>query len=319
MATYERRCRVLLRALPADYRSERGEEIVAVLLDTSEPGQRWPSLRTAVDLLQAGLRARGHLATEGRASSAVIEGMRVAALVGLCVQAAFSVAMVSHYARDGMLFYEPTVAWSTAAIGVLAGIWVVAFIVLLAGWARLAVAPALVGSAGSVILLVSSIHGAPTLPSVVLIAVEMTLLGLVPTLALVAASTRPSPTPGPRSLLWLVALAGLTAVFSGLGTGVRTNPGGGHQLSFPPSGGLVGFLVWACLAALVVMFAASTYDPRLGVAIVVASLPVVVYQIGLLVTVQAKPTEPVVVAIAAFAATTVVAISSTISLRRLRA
>lgn len=108
MTVYERRCRVLLKAFPEEYRSERGDEIVGVLLDSSTPGQRWPSPRTAGDLLSAGLRVRGRLGTRGRVSVAVMEGMRIAALIGLLIQAAFSMAMVTHYARDACCSTCPT-------------------------------------------------------------------------------------------------------------------------------------------------------------------------------------------------------------------
>lgn len=321
MTGYERRCRALLVAYPADYRSARGDEIVGVLLDTGRPGQRWPSLRTAADLIGAGLRARGKFATQGRPSLAVVEGMRVAALIGLCVQAAFSVAMVVHRAHDGMLFYLTNNAWSPAALGLLAAMWVVAFALLVAGRPRLALVPALVASAGSVILLLSNFAGnnlAASTPSMVLIAVQGTLLGVVPTLALVVAATRPSPTTGRHSALWLVAFGGLTVVFAALSTGIKRLPGGGRtELSLAP-GSLVVFLFWLCLVALIAMAFTSTFDPRLGVAIIVVSLPNVVYQIGLIVAVEPKPAGPVLIAIAAFVTTIVVAISSAISMRRLR-
>ncbi|MDP9075585.1 MAG: hypothetical protein M3N98_15735, partial [Actinomycetota bacterium] len=107
------------------------------------------------------------------------------------------------------------------------------------------------------------------------------------------------------------------AVFSLLGTGVGVAPNGGRQLSWPSSGGLASFLLWAGLVALVGMLVASLFDPRLGVAVIVVSLPIIVYQVGLLVTVQSKPAWPVVVAIGGFATAAAVAVISAVSLRRL--
>jgi hypothetical protein len=321
MTIYEQRCRALLRVFPEQYRSERGDEIVGVLLDTGTPEQRWPSLRTVADLVAAGLRVRARLTSDGRASTAVVDGMRLAALVGLCVQAAFAVAMVAHRAHDRMLFYATSNAWSTGALDVLAVAWVVAFVLVVGGRPRLALVPALLASAWSVILVVSNMVAEGKLdggaPSRVLLGVEVALLGLIPTIALVVASTRRSRTSGRRSVLWLVACAGLTGLFSILHTGIGTSYNGGRQLSWPSSGSLVAFLSWICLAALLAMLLASVFDPRLGVAVIVVSLPVIVYQVGLLVTVQSKPAWPVVVAVGAFATTAAVAVSSTISLRHL--
>jgi hypothetical protein len=320
MTTYEQRCRVLLKAFPDQYRTERGDEIMGVLLDTGRAEQRWPSLRTAADLVAGGLRVRARLTSQGRSSVAVIDGLRLAALVGLCVQAAFAVAMVSHRAHDGRLFYAPSNAWSTGALDVLAAAWVVAFVLVVADRSRLAIIPAVLASTWSVILVVSNfvgnLDGAVT--SVILLGVEITLLGVVPTLALLVASTRRSRTSGRPSVLWLAALVGLTALFSVLHTGIGTSRNGGRQLSWPSSGGLVSFLSWVCLAALLAMLLASLFDPRFGVAVIVVALPIIVYQVGLLVTVDSKPAWPVVVAISAFATTAAIAVSTAISLRHLR-
>jgi len=321
VSNYERRCRVLLRAFPPTYRSERSEEMLGVLLDTNAPDRRWPSLGTTVDLLTAGLRVRSRLGTQGRASVAVVEGLRLAALVGLCLQAAFSVAMVGHYIRDGMLFYLPHNAWSTAAHGALAGIWLLAFGVLVAGRARLALIPAIIGSAGSVILLATNFHGrlGAHAPLEVLLAVQMTLLGLVPTLALVVASARRPSTATRRSPMWSVALVALTAAFSVLGTGVRVGPGGGRQLTFASSGGLVTFLSMMCMGALVVMLLAGPFDPRLGVAMIAVSMPIIVYQVGMLVSVRARPAWSVAFAVLALVSAATVTVSSGVSFRRLGA
>jgi hypothetical protein len=58
MRPLERRGRWLLRAYPAWYRRERGEEMVATLLEASGPGRRWPSARDTRALLMGGLRVR---------------------------------------------------------------------------------------------------------------------------------------------------------------------------------------------------------------------------------------------------------------------
>jgi hypothetical protein len=58
MSPLERRCRSLLRAYPRWYRRQRGDEMLATLLEASQPGQRWPSARDARALIIGGLRVR---------------------------------------------------------------------------------------------------------------------------------------------------------------------------------------------------------------------------------------------------------------------
>ena len=58
MSPLERRCRSLLRAYPRWYRRQRGDEMLATLLEASRPGQRWPSARDTRALIIGGLRVR---------------------------------------------------------------------------------------------------------------------------------------------------------------------------------------------------------------------------------------------------------------------
>jgi hypothetical protein len=58
MSPLERRCRSLLRAYPRWYRRQRGDEMLATLLEASQPRQRWPSARDARALIIGGLRVR---------------------------------------------------------------------------------------------------------------------------------------------------------------------------------------------------------------------------------------------------------------------
>ena len=58
MSPLERRSRSLLRAYPRWYRRQRGDEMLATLLEASQPGQRWPSARDTRALLIGGLRVR---------------------------------------------------------------------------------------------------------------------------------------------------------------------------------------------------------------------------------------------------------------------
>ncbi len=54
----ERRARWLVRAYPAAYRADRGEEIIGTLLEATPPGRSRPPAREAASVIAAGLRAR---------------------------------------------------------------------------------------------------------------------------------------------------------------------------------------------------------------------------------------------------------------------
>jgi hypothetical protein len=79
------RCyRLLLRAYPAWYRRERGEEMLGTLLEASPPGRRWPSLRDARALIMGGFRVRAgqnqRLTTAANLRLAVLLGAALALL-----------------------------------------------------------------------------------------------------------------------------------------------------------------------------------------------------------------------------------------------
>jgi len=75
----ERRCRRLLRAYPAAYRRERGEEILGTLLENTPPDRRWPSWREGRALVSGGLRVRSGL----NQLLTVAANLRLATVLGL--------------------------------------------------------------------------------------------------------------------------------------------------------------------------------------------------------------------------------------------
>jgi hypothetical protein len=81
MPSLERRYRLLLAAYPAAYRAAHEEEMVATLLDASEPGQIDPSLRETWGLLVNGLRTRSRLAAESGWRALSADATRLAALL----------------------------------------------------------------------------------------------------------------------------------------------------------------------------------------------------------------------------------------------
>ena len=81
MSPLERRCRLLMRAYPAAYRRERGDEIIATLLEATPEGRKRPPVRDMRALIVGGLRARA--AQNRRFTTAV--NLRLAVLAGFCI------------------------------------------------------------------------------------------------------------------------------------------------------------------------------------------------------------------------------------------
>ena len=81
MTDLERRYRLLLLAFPRRYRDRRGDEMVGTIMDSARPGQRWPHLADAADLVNAGLSARTRLSAESGLGSV----LGLAAPYGLAV------------------------------------------------------------------------------------------------------------------------------------------------------------------------------------------------------------------------------------------
>lgn len=100
MTRLERRCRLLLRAYPAAYRQERGEEIIGTLLDATPDGRAWPRPRDVRALAIGGLRARASLNRQQTTAA----NLRAAVLVGitayLCLELPASLVMVVRYERE---------------------------------------------------------------------------------------------------------------------------------------------------------------------------------------------------------------------------
>jgi hypothetical protein len=90
ISTFERHCGLLLRAYPAAYRSERAEEIIGTLLETTPEGRAWPLPRDIRSLVTGGLAAR---AAQRRASTTAAN-LRIAVLVGVTAYCAYSAAAV---------------------------------------------------------------------------------------------------------------------------------------------------------------------------------------------------------------------------------
>jgi hypothetical protein len=86
--------RRLLLAYPADYRNERGDELVSTLLAAAPPGRRRPTIAEAFDLLYHGIRTRARVTRGTLTGPAAADELVRAAVVSLTVAAAVAVALI---------------------------------------------------------------------------------------------------------------------------------------------------------------------------------------------------------------------------------
>jgi hypothetical protein len=86
--------RRLLLAYPADYRHERGDELVSTLLASAPPGRRRPTIAEAFDLLYHGIRTRARVTRRTLSGPAAADELAQAAVVSLTVAAAVAVAVI---------------------------------------------------------------------------------------------------------------------------------------------------------------------------------------------------------------------------------
>jgi hypothetical protein len=191
----ERRARWLLRAYPAAYRADRGEEIIGTLLEAVPPGRDWPPSREAVALIAAGLRAR-RAANLRQGLAASLRQVAVAGAGVYLVQLpALGLGAVAWSARRGhlpFLFWD--YQWLFYALGV------VALVILAAGWSgRRGLVAA--GAAAAVIAAVSFTVINQDWHLMVVLA-DFAGPPVVVFLLFARRTERP-----PRSLLWLPGLA----------------------------------------------------------------------------------------------------------------
>jgi hypothetical protein len=201
MTGLERRCRRLLFAYPASYRRDRGEEIIATLLEATEPGRAWPSPRDARALIAGGLRAR---VAQNRGLSTATS-VRLAFLLGAAAYLSFEAAgyLAGVIAEPGIAQALDAYAWLTLATGLLL-LATVAVAWLAPRPAGLVMAVA-AGVAGTSRVLAVSPGARVWDPS--LGWAEAAVTGLLPLVLVVVLSGR-EPRP-PRSWLWIIGLFAL--------------------------------------------------------------------------------------------------------------
>jgi hypothetical protein len=137
MTALERNSRRLLRAYPAAYRRERGDEIIGTLLETTPDGRSWPRLRDARALIVCGLQTR---AAQSRQFTTAAN-LRVAVMVGLALYvtvwaASFAtrvIIQVAHGYGFGAWSGWQLTAWSVLSAATVVLAWTAPRISVLTG------------------------------------------------------------------------------------------------------------------------------------------------------------------------------------------
>jgi hypothetical protein len=198
----ERRCRLLLTVYPAEYRRERGEEILGTLLEATPQGRGWPRARDVRALITGGLRARA--AANRRLSTAA--DIRLGVLLGVAsVLSAFAVGFLLDFAISSAGVATDRAAAASGWRELLAGVLIAAAVTCAwRGRRRLLVACALLAAAAVIWLLVHQ----PAYDSGGYVVTAMSagaagglLLCLAALILLARRAERPA-----RSWLWLIGL-----------------------------------------------------------------------------------------------------------------
>ncbi|GAA2302518.1 hypothetical protein GCM10010149_59830 [Nonomuraea roseoviolacea subsp. roseoviolacea] len=179
----ERRYRAALRLLPASYRAEREEEMVAAFLEMSGdvPDERGPRPRWGELASVAALAVRVRLGGAGARAAAWGETVRLVALLGLAFQAMLGVyGLVGRAAA--IAAHLPTPGAATSPIPVVADVlWIVAFAAAMRGFTGPAKVVAAAAGAVSLLLI-----GAGPAVQLTWAAPPAALMASVPPLALLA-------------------------------------------------------------------------------------------------------------------------------------
>ena len=135
MSGAERSYRIALRAFPKPYREERGDEVIATIL---EGGDGWrPRLREFFGLFWAGIGQRGLRAGGAGTAGSVRAGIRLGAYFLLWVEALGATAGLVRFHNPGrfaLVYSIGAVVVGVAALFTLSRGWWAAPITLVLGW-----------------------------------------------------------------------------------------------------------------------------------------------------------------------------------------
>ena len=252
----ERRYRRLLACYPADYRAANADDMLGVALARSLPGQRWPALDEAADLVLSGARRRlgAGLRNPVRRDTAA-----VVAIVGPILLAALSAWSLGGPFQNMPMyqFYLPLP--TRGSLIAMAVWWLLVAVAGMLSWRRLAAASA---CAGTVALLALAIVGFVSTDITGCLQILLVLVATAAALGAVRAEARP--------LSWPAAVAVTVgaAIVPGWPMGeaasvtvsvAHTVAGGGSVSS--ASSPLSGAIAWwdaAALACLVIVMTVAT-------------------------------------------------------------
>jgi len=146
--------RRLLLAYPADYRQDRGEEILSTLLAAAPSGRHRPTIAEAFNLLYHGIRTRARTTRRALASPVAADALLLATLVSLTVAAAVAVAAIVGVCILGQpVFWRSQGGYSVpvrAVVGLVLATFPVALGCLWTGRTRAARWLAVIGGLGTI-------------------------------------------------------------------------------------------------------------------------------------------------------------------------
>jgi hypothetical protein len=123
MSTLETRYRGLLRAYPRWYREDRGEEMLATLLEAARPGQSRPTGRETRSLILGGLRTRSRHGQQLTAAGSLRSAVLLAAVLILLTEDAFQLFLVWGGWAPDLLRYWIQVVLALLTLAVAVGAW----------------------------------------------------------------------------------------------------------------------------------------------------------------------------------------------------
>ena len=207
MSGAERSYRIALRAFPKQYREERGEEVIATIL---EGGDGWrPRLREFFGLFWAGVAQRSLMAGGPRTAGSVRAGVRLGAYALFWLAANDATATLVHFHNH---YHGHALDVGAAVIGSLV------LLTLSRGWWAAPIMLVLVWELASRTYLVSSTHLSSGSGSVV----HLTLW--LPALFCLLARPRKHEPRDLRSPFWAVAAPALGALMGWQWSALYTNP-----------------------------------------------------------------------------------------------
>ena len=111
----ERRYRRLLAFFPKAFRREREHEVVSVLMEGSQPGQRWPRLAEAGDLIRHSISMRWRQPNDWASKHA---GLVIVIRVGVGVWLVCLTAILAQQSLWGLALLVPAVLHFALALRV---------------------------------------------------------------------------------------------------------------------------------------------------------------------------------------------------------